>query len=591
MIDGTAGRKYPLGLAALAVTIVLACFALFAEHPPLVEGDIAFPAYSALQYVHHEVGAFDAVRLVDARDLAKDIDTNLIAWSPSWTFAFVAMFKAGLTPGAAARALEIFFSISGALGWVWIVALLGLRRFWAVLAVVIASMYCLREPIGRIVDIGDPMVYAVAPWLIGAALMLSRHEGRTGEGGIDKGWVMRATALCFALGCVYWIKYSAVFFGAAVVGALLLEHCRRNFRRSPGLTLALAALYGAAFGVPLLAEKAYNVSRTGHDLIEQSQSLDIRPMQPGLYRGYIEEDLYEASSILFGAKKGAERVTRDHPPELVGSRMDYRPMHWLVRIPGLLLIVFALYLIAKTERPFIRNLTFLLLLLPIVGYPLLSITSHSRVVSALVRSSETHCIFVELVILGILSRRLLASSRAVRTAWVCLAVLTGIALVLSLGAPYAEVSEALTVFRRPRYQTGPAGLYIVNFSPGNSRSVAESITSQLHGPDDVIVLATPLRGIDTWLALEGHRLLPLTSMWATLAQTHGRDGANYNGSSPFVTSRPLRVILVACNPYRNAAYADSPAKMRSRFPQAHEWARQPAPADGKVEIWTADLKP
>ncbi|MDP9170188.1 MAG: hypothetical protein M3N54_06200 [Acidobacteriota bacterium] len=581
----TPGRAMPLSLVLLAVGIVCFCFFIFAERPQIIEGDIGYPAFSALQYVRGEVGAFDAVHLADSRDLSKDVDSNIIAFPPAWTLLFLLAFKAGLSPGPAARVIELILSLGGALGWVWITYLLGLRKYWRAGAVILASFYCLRGSIVTVSDIGDPIVYCVAPWLIGAALVLSRRFGN-----LDRRSVGLVAILCGALGSLYWLKYSAVFFGMAVLSALLLELYRQTYRPRPSSAIAIGVLCAAAFALPILAQKAWNYARTGTDLIEETKSTAPQPATSkpsGLIRGLVEETIYESGALLFGVEKGLTRVTRDHPPLLSGSRMAYQPIHWLLRLPGLLGLALFFYLVSKYPQPFVRNLSILLIAFPALGFLALSITSGSRFVSALVRASETSCIFVELLVLALLSQR----TPVLRKTRLALAIVTAIQLVFFSYLPYEAISRAWTAAHMPRYETSAASIYVTDFSRTGSRAVTTQIAALLRGPGDVIVPATPHRGLDTWLELDGHRLLPLTSFWMPLAREHGRWGANYNGDGPLTTSRPLRVVLVACNPYNDPELRDSVPRLKSRFPQAKEWTRQPAPSDSRVELWTADLVP
>ncbi len=96
--------------------------------------------------------------------------------------------------------------------------------------------------------------------------------------------------------------------------------------------------------------------------------------------------------------------------------------------------------------------------------------------------------------------------------------------------------------------------------------------------------------MDTWLELGG-RLLPLTNFYAPLMRTHGFDGANYASVTPFVSSRPLRVILVVSDTFNRPDFPESVRRIKGRFPQAKEWTRGPIDPDGRTQIWVADLRP
>ncbi|HWE49880.1 MAG TPA: hypothetical protein VG273_08830 [Bryobacteraceae bacterium] len=578
----------PLALVLLAVGIVCVSFLLFIERPQDLRGDTAFQAFSALQFVRGDVSTLHAVRLVDPFDLAKDVECKLVAWSPAWTLLFVLAYKTGLSPGPAAKAIELLLSVSGAIGWVWIVSILGLKSYWRAAGVILASLYCLRADLLVDSDFGDPVIYAVAPWLIGAALSLSR-----GPCGWDRARIWKVLGLCLALGSVYWLKYSGIFLGAAVSGALVLNVFRVSFRQRPWLALGVAALCGASFGLPILLEKAYNYSRSGSDLVEATVARGVRPRTPELTRGLIEDTVFDSGGILFGAASGAGRITQGVPLVIKGSRLDYRPAHWLVRLPGLLLLVFFLYLILGYPNPFVRDMAMLLVALPVVGSLALSIATGTRFVAALGRICEPSWIFIELLILVMLSARTAGRDSMSRTAWASLAALTAIQVLLFSFLPFEAVKDAWKDARGPRYQSGAASTWVPDFSGTDSRSVSASVAALVRKPADVVVSATRNHnvGTGTWVELEGHRLLPLTNFTSPLAQTHGRDGANFNGRSKFLTSRPLHVVLVGSNPYGDADFDDSLALIRSRFAQAVTWTRQPAPPGSRVELWTTDLVP
>src|SRR5579862_8890974 len=110
---------------ALAVALVVLCFLLFLRRPYSVVSDIGYQAFSAWQYAHHQVAHFLSVELADPRDLSKNIECPLYAWSPSWAVLFFLMFKLGLSAGTAGRALGFFLSLIGAVGWVWMSSVVG----------------------------------------------------------------------------------------------------------------------------------------------------------------------------------------------------------------------------------------------------------------------------------------------------------------------------------------------------------------------------------------------------------------------------------------------------------------------------------
>ena len=119
------------GPIILATAVVAAGFILYIARPYSVISDIGYQAFSARQYVAREVSTFGAIRLVDPRDLSKDVECSLTFWTPFWTAAYALAFKIGLAPGPAGRTLAFTLSLMGALGWVWVTSLLGSEKHLA----------------------------------------------------------------------------------------------------------------------------------------------------------------------------------------------------------------------------------------------------------------------------------------------------------------------------------------------------------------------------------------------------------------------------------------------------------------------------
>ena len=188
-----------------------------------------YQAFSALQYEHRHVTALNSVRLVDPRDLSRDIQTNLTLWAPFWSCMYAIAFHAGLSPGTAGRFFGFSMSLIGALGWVVLSASVGLKGYWRMAGVVFAALYCPRIGSFLTSGSGDQVIYAVSPWLMRAALPLARplaHPVRWRAVGL--------TALfLLALESVFWLKYTGVFMSAAVGGAVVWN----SFAGLPGPAL------------------------------------------------------------------------------------------------------------------------------------------------------------------------------------------------------------------------------------------------------------------------------------------------------------------------------------------------------------------
>ena len=572
---------------ALALCLIAATYLLYAERPYSLSSDIAYQGFAARQYYEHTVTTLHSVRLVDPRDLSKNIQFYLTFWTPCFTFLFVLGLKAGLSLGTAARMLTLTLSIAGAVGWVWVTELLHLKGRWRVAGVTMAALYCMRIGTGYGLGTGDLAIYTVAPWYIGGSILLSaRLRSR-----FDGGTVVRMTLFCVALGCVYWLKFSGIFLSGSILCALLLEQLRvRPWPRRVAL-LAVFALYGAAFVLPVLASKVYTDRQARTDLVQSTANLNP-PRTASRNLKALTETAYYASSTLFAVFPGEARITDTHAPIFA----------WLIRVPGLILLGVLLYLIPRHPSTYLRNLVVLLVVIPVLGYPALTYIANVIFVQAFERCCSPFWIFLELVVFLLISQPVKGPFPAVRYAWMALAATAGVQLFFFLWVPIYAYRWAATLWRLPAYETSDTGLWVPDLSRRGTREIDAQIKSLVRGPDDIVVPATSSErtfGIDMWIELGG-RLLPLTTDMAPSMHTHGHEGANYYGTTPFHSSRPLRVILVASNLYGAPNYKYSSTaipcdaegcveRIKSRFVQAEQWVKGPD-TGGHSEIWIADLK-
>jgi len=569
-------RAVKIRLPLLVLLLIATSFLLYIHRPYSLASDIAYQALSAQQYVEHLVPVVNSLRLVNPRDLSQDIQTSMTFWAPVWPYLFVAAFKAGMAPGPAGRTLAVLLSITGAMGWLWVISLIRLRGAWRVAGAVLAGLYCLRTGIASSLGAGDLLVYAVAPWLLGASFPIGERLRR----GIDKRTAAFMTLLCLALGCVYWLKYSGIFFSIPVFCALQLSYLRSRPR--PAALVAVFALSAAALALPVFANRVYNYQQKGTDLMESAIPHSV-PRTLTRFRRLNSDNIYYASTILFSAEPGVMRVARNRSTTF--DRM--------VHVPGVLLLIVLLYLLYREPATYLRDLTALVLIVPLIGFPVLSFIAGVQFIVSIGRCCEPFWILAELVVFLLLSQRAHAADSGLATARAALATSAGIQLLFLLWIPFMAVQDYLFMtYRRPPYQAGSADLYIPDLSRFGTQQIDADVKSQIRGPLDVVAPATYSNrsfGIDMWMEFGG-RLLPLTTFDAPLSATHGSDGANFYGSKPFMTSRPLRVILVASNIFERSEFPQMVQQIKDRFIQAREWTRGPLDPDGRVQIWSADLE-
>jgi len=561
----------------LAVTIVGLSFLLYSARPFSVLSDLGYQALSARQYLDHYTPMFASIRIADTRDLARDTIAPLTAWTPSWNALFLVAFKAGLPTGTAGRVLALLLSLAGALGWVRVVSIVGLRGAWRFAGIALASLYCLRTEAVTKTGAGDLLIYAVAPWLLAAAAALSVPLAS----GPRKRIVTRTVILCFALGLVYWLKYTGIFLSIAILIALLIEQFGTFSRARRLSSLTLLVAYGAAFGAPAIALKIFNYSRSGSDFIETSSHFSP-PRTPERLFYFIQETAFHAAPVLFSAEPGIERLGGGGPTVRA----------WLLRAPGLLLLVLILYVMLRRPPSWIRNITLLCAAVPLVIFPLLSFATGPHFTIAIGRCTEPYWILLELMILKVLAERApLAEGLALRRAWTGLAVVASVQLILFLWIPFADAKEIRFIFNSPasRYETTAARLWNTDLSRYGTRDIVATIKSLVRSPNDLIVPAIYSdRGYatDTMLEFVGNRLLPLNVF--PLVKTHGVPGSYYYAEEPFRSSGPLRIILVAPDPYNRDDFRQNTERVMSRFPQVLHWERGPVDPNGRVWIWVGE---
>jgi len=230
--------------------------------------------------------------------------------------------------------------------------------------------------------------------------------------------------------------------------------------------------------------------------------------------------------------------------------------------------------------------------IPLIGFPLLSFISGPHFEAGFRRCCEPFWIVGELFVLMLLSQTAKPQGLGVRAAKTLLAAAAGIQVIFLLWIPVGAVKDYLFMtYQRPPYQAGAARLYIPDLSRFGTRQFDADVKGLMRGPADVVVPATYSNrsfGIDLWIEFGG-RLLPLTTFDEPLIGTHGKDGASFYGTSPLVTSRPLRVIVVASNIFGRSEFPQMVQTIKDRFVQAKQWTRGPIDPDGRVEIWVADL--
>lgn len=563
-------------LVIVSVVVIALSFLLLARQSYSVVSDVGYQALGALQYTRHEVSRVNSLRLVNPRDLSVTAECPLLLWAPFAGYAFAAGLKIGLSVGATARILAIASSLAGGMGWVWVTGLTGLGGWRRIAAVVLASLYCLRVDAIEKIGTADEFVYAIAPWLIGAGIVLARRSKANFTWRIAAGSLL----LSFACGAVYWLKYSGIVVVFAILATVMLAQLRGARRPRASLLLGCFALYGIAFVACAAMVRISNMGHAGADLMDVSLRRN-RPRDPAMLVSLVQEEAYHAGAILFTPEPGIERLVSNWAAS----------WQWALRVPGLMFLVILLVLCARRLAPELRDMALLLAAIPMIAFPILSLAAGTRYTTAIERTCLPAWIFLEIAFLLVTSR---AGARRRDPAAALLGALAAIQLLLMMWIPVSAVRHAIQIARRPEYAATPNQLYDSELSHSSVPEAIARVRSVIHGQQDVVVSATYSNrafGTDTWIELDRlGRLLPLNTSTFPLARTQG-DAGNYNAKTPFLTSKPVHVVLVASDPYRDSAFHSSVERIKSRFVQAGEWKPGPPPPDGIAEIWTADVIP
>jgi hypothetical protein len=410
---------------------------------------------------------------------------------------------------------------------------------------------------------GDTVVFGLMPWLTLLALKLASQYEHCNQ----KPDLLFLSASCFSFGAIYWIKFSAIL----ATGTLLASVAVAMLSSFSALRLISRLIVATAFFIAPIAALWLINQHAGGDIVSSHLSL-----------GTNDIDIFTAtframSGVVIPFAPGAERILH------AAERSEL--IQLLIYLPGLLLLLFVLSTTALRMSGSVAVLAAMLALIPIAVLSYLTTRSNYSFIVDSERHGGPYWIFIQILMIVALRR---VASSSLRSAYLLLFAVfaaTSYCFALALFAPYASVKQALQISSTEAAQ--PTGLYVPSLSPTKSAEVSLKLREIIR-PDDVVVPATYWLGQEVWLELPG-RLLPLTNFWEPLMQTHGRNRADYFSNTPFRSSAPLRVVLVAPDPYARQEYRDWIGRLKERFPQATNWLQVPVPSGDYIQVWTADL--
>ena len=549
--------------ALLVSCLVTICIFVICSHRPFrVEGDVAYAAKAAQQFVSGDATRFNRLHLVDPLDLSRDIETWLFWWPPSVCAAFVLVLKLGFTLGQGARLLMFVAALSGSVGWTVVAARYFKSTITLCLAVIPSVLYILGQSMPLTFSSGDGFVFGTIPWVVLAALK------------IEESWRFRTNVsrwrfwtLSFVLGMLYWLKFSVMLAVAALYLFLVIAAGRHRpfgkfWRHSicVGLGAALAA-------IPVVTLRSINHQLGGGDFLESTLALG-RPA-PSL----VSPVLRSLGTVILPVTSGAERLGNCEP--------SWLPVVLTLPVSGLLL-----FTLSRLHSPRFKEagiLVILFLVVPITGLGYLMLASGYDFLLDAPRHCMPYWVFLQVLFVGILSEELFDPGRAFKKNRLLLATVVYGSL-LTLYQPYLFVRA----YVQQTNSSSDNGLYVPTLGSTEPEMVIDAVRRALISDRSVVVPATYWLGMETWLVLPG-RLLPLTNFWHPLAKTHGSQGARYFSGTQFLSTQSERVVLVAPNPYETSDFHESVERIKARFPQATRWSAVFTQPAMRGEIWIADL--
>jgi hypothetical protein len=563
------GRTRRLLLGTIVPALL---FAAGSTKPYRLESDAAYQAKTVQQFLAGRSPLPNVLVTADPDDLARDVQGWIGWWPPSFPTLLTPILAAGVPIGVAARLIAFGATALGTTGWLVCATELTVapKTGWVVLTL---ASYAIVASTPTTTAALDVLSFSCLPWCYVWALRLTRPPMVSRRPGIPAVMILMTL-----LGSVYVIKYSALFGAGALALYVASELVQgREPGRTRGMLLVVAGI--GAFVSPALlltlVNRAIGSGEPGEVLARIGHAATPLDVLASAGRGF--------SGAYFGIGDGLDRAARSLSAGDAETAVLWR---LILGIPALLLLGCVLLGCRARlgRRPAI--LAGLTAMVPIVclgclhgwyGYPF--------TVDAL-RHVRPYWVFLELVSISMLVSWGSSSSRTVR-------------LTVLLGAVYLVAPNVYSAYKFLRYDVGRWGaepyrasdhrLWVPTLATRDVTHVLDAVQHAIRSRDDVVVIAAPWLGMEAWLEIP-NRILPLTNFWQPLCKTHGRDGADFFASSPFRSSRALRVVLVASDLYALETFPQDIARLTRRFPQARTWMLVRAGVPGEAAaVLVADL--
>jgi hypothetical protein len=573
----------PRRFEAIALLLVLTCGAFLAAGRVSyrLDSDTAFQLESVRQWLHGASPSPGFLLLPDPADLSRDNLVWSTWWPPGFPFLYTPLAAAGLRFATALRVTSFLLFLAGALGWLRLADRSPLPRGLRLLYAASLASYAVTLGGAASLRTADILAWAAAPWLIGLALHLGERRPEPPR-----------PALLFlaglALGATYWMRYSLFLIALPLLAWIALRlvpflPLSRGKGRLAVLGLGFALPVAALFLLDLRLSVSAAESATGTRSawsVEDTRS--AQPLwlavsavgAPGL--GLFQNDLWINHLVYFSDAR---------LPFLRGAApADRLLLKALLGIPATAALAWGLAW-ARRRRPgpeatlaAVLAAGFYLELLAVsalVGYNYLA--NEARFAAGFLPLAQPLVLAGWRETEGWLRRALGA---------LCIAVLC-LAPIAFAAANF--VKNDLRDRAAAGCAPSPSGLFTPELACRGLPAVQAAVAETLGSSPGVVLLAGPQgwgSSFLMWLEVP-QRTLPVATFISPLGARY-RDAADLHGTGPLVTSRPLRVVLLA---ERSLAADGLLAALEARFPQAGPWRSVPLPEGSAVTLVTTDLRP
>jgi hypothetical protein len=582
--QGFLQRRGPL---LLVLGLTLAAFAAGALVPYRLDGDTAFQLESVRQWQHGDVASPGFLRLPDPADLSRD----QVVWSTWWPLGFPALYSilpaAGVPFGAALRVTSLALFLLGAVGWLRLADRLALPSWLRY--VYAASLTSYTVTIGGAASLrtADVLAWAAGPWL---AVLVLRVFPSTGEANPSGSSLGRLVLCGLGLGFTYWLRYSLFLITLPYLAWAAWQAAFGAGRLSTGVRLRRLTALGIGFAAPVVVLFALNLhlsasfaeSSTGaRSAWSKEDTVSARPLRlavsalgaPGL--GMFQNDLWLHHLVYFSDARLPFFRGAAVPDRLLAKSA--------LGIAATLVLVVALW---RGRRLHPGSQADLAAAVPAGFYLILLVLSLIVGYNYLANETRFAAGFLPLAQPLVLAGWLTPGPKG-RRPWAVLLALVFCAAPLLFAAAIFLKNDVGQ--RRAAHCTpDETGLYAPELACTDLAALEQTVTASLRSPRDVVVLAGP-RGWGSsflmWPQIQ-HRVLPVAT-WVTPLGARYAEAANLQSNRPFLSSQPLRVLVVAD---RSFAADGTLAGLQARFPQAHACRNEPLPAGAAVVLSLCDLE-